>query len=108
VWAEVTLGGNFEFSKRPLPAARFGVRPEHIINSRKENQMPTMEIVKAWKDEEYRDTLTMEQLAQLPEHPSGIIEFEQPQLEDEGLFGPEVGRCKIITHYTNNNGKKCR
>ena len=48
--------------------------------------MPTLEIVKAWKDEEYRDTLTIEQRVQVPEHPSGIIEFEQPELEDETLF----------------------
>jgi mersacidin/lichenicidin family type 2 lantibiotic len=66
-----------------------------------------MEIVKAWKDEEYRDTLTTEQLAQLPQHPSGVIEFEQPKLEDESLFGPEVARCKFITHHTENRGNKC-
>jgi len=62
--------------------------------------MPTMEIVKAWKDEEYRATLTAEQRAQLPEHPSGIIEFEQPELEDESMFGPAAGHCKIYTNYT--------
>ena len=69
--------------------------------------MPTIEIVKAWKDEEYRDTLTGEQLAQLPEHPSGIIEFAEPQLEDESLFGPEARRCKFFTHHTQNRGNKC-
>ena len=73
--------------------------------------MATMEIVKAWKDEEYRDTLTTEQLAQLPEHPSGIIEFEQPELEDESLFGPEARKCKFscifLTHHT-IHGSKCR
>ena len=63
--------------------------------------MPTMEIVKAWKDEEYRATLTAEQRAQLPEHPSGIIELEQPELEDESLFGPEAGHCKFYTNSTN-------
>ena len=63
--------------------------------------MPTLEIVKAWKDEEYRDTLTLEEKAQLPEHPSGLIEFGQPQFEDESLFGPEARRCKFFSHnYT--------
>ena len=63
--------------------------------------MPTMEIVKAWKDEEYRDTLTAEQRVQLPEHPSGVIEFGQPRLEDESLFGPTGGsRCKFISNST--------
>ena len=62
--------------------------------------MPAMEIVKAWKDEDYRDTLTAEQRAQLPEHPSGVIEFGQPELEDESLFGPVAGHCKIFSKTT--------
>jgi mersacidin/lichenicidin family type 2 lantibiotic len=70
--------------------------------------MPTTEIVKAWKDEEYRNTLSPDQRAQLPTHPSGLIEFDQPELEDESLFGPAVNRCKFITHHTQNNGQKCR
>jgi len=70
--------------------------------------MPTIEVVKAWKDEEYRDTLTVEQRAQLPQHPAGVIEFWAPQLEDESLFGPALRRCKFISNYsrlcTKNNG----
>ena len=46
----------------------------------------THEVVRAWKDEDYRDTLTAEHRAELPEHPAGTIEFEQPELEDEILF----------------------
>jgi len=74
-------------------------------------QIPTTEIVKAWKDEEYRDSLTAEQRAQLPPHPSGLIAFGVPQLEDESLFGPEAAKCKFITKsttqgkcYTNSPG----
>jgi mersacidin/lichenicidin family type 2 lantibiotic len=64
--------------------------------------MQTMEIAKAWKDEDYRDTLTTEQQAQLPQHPAGVIEFAEPQLEDESLFGPAARRCKFISNkYTN-------
>jgi mersacidin/lichenicidin family type 2 lantibiotic len=48
--------------------------------------MNTTEIVRAWKDEDYRDTLTAERGAELPQHPAGAIEFEQPELEDETLF----------------------
>ena len=64
------------------------------------------ETVKAWKDEDYRDTLTVDQLAQIPAHPSGIIEFEKPQLTDESLFGPAANRCKWITNHT-RHGSKC-
>ncbi len=35
--------------------------------------MPTLEVIKAWKDEEYRDSLPQEQRAQLPEHPAGAV-----------------------------------
>jgi mersacidin/lichenicidin family type 2 lantibiotic len=64
--------------------------------------MTTIEVTKAWKDEEYRDTLTTEQLAQVPTHPAGVIEFAEPQLEDESLFGPSARKCKFISHnYTN-------
>ena len=45
--------------------------------------MAASEVIKAWKDEEYREKLTEEQKAQLAKHPSGLIEFEQPELEDE-------------------------
>ena len=63
--------------------------------------MPTLEIVKAWKDEEYRDTLTAEQRAQVPAHPSGIIEFGEPELEDETLFvGKRIGTLKGCSPVT--------
>ena len=70
--------------------------------------MATSEIVKAWKSEDYRNTLSADQRAELPAHPAGLIEFAEPQLQDESLFGPEAGRCKFITHQTLNKGSKCR
>jgi mersacidin/lichenicidin family type 2 lantibiotic len=48
--------------------------------------MPTLEIIKAWKDEEYRDTLTLEQRGQVPEHPSGAIEFEESDQREDDQF----------------------
>jgi len=45
--------------------------------------MKTNEVIRAWKDEDYRETLTPEHRAKLPQHPAGRIEFEQPELEDE-------------------------
>ena len=37
--------------------------------------MSTLQIVRAWKDESYRNSLTQEQRAALPAHPAGTIEF---------------------------------
>jgi mersacidin/lichenicidin family type 2 lantibiotic len=45
--------------------------------------MEATEVIQAWKDEQYREKLIAQQKAQLPEHPAGLIEFEQPELEDE-------------------------
>jgi mersacidin/lichenicidin family type 2 lantibiotic len=50
--------------------------------------MPTLEIVRAWKDEEYRDTLSAEQQDQLPRHPAGLIEFQEGTVEAGGTFWP--------------------
>ena len=54
--------------------------------------MTTLETVKAWKDEDYRDTLTIEQQADLPEHPAGSIELQYSELGDKGIvFGGTHG-----------------
>jgi mersacidin/lichenicidin family type 2 lantibiotic len=53
--------------------------------------MTTLETVKAWKDEEYRDTLTEAQRQKLPAHPAGVIELEPAQPGGEGPFGPVNG-----------------
>ena len=37
--------------------------------------MSTLQIVRAWKDEAYRNSLTQAQRDQLPAHPAGTIEF---------------------------------
>ena len=37
--------------------------------------MKTADIVKAWKDEDYRASLGPQQLAELPAHPAGDIEL---------------------------------
>ena len=48
--------------------------------------MPTLEIVRAWKDEEYRETLTLKQRGQVPEHPSGVLEFEESDQREDDPF----------------------
>jgi mersacidin/lichenicidin family type 2 lantibiotic len=70
--------------------------------------MAAIEVIKAWKDEEYRKTLTTDQKAQLPPHPSGLIEFEQPQLEDETPLRVGAKYTRHCSHgcYT-ARGKGC-
>jgi mersacidin/lichenicidin family type 2 lantibiotic len=39
------------------------------------------EIIRAWKDAEYRESLSRRQRAQLPEHPAGLIELSDDELD---------------------------
>jgi mersacidin/lichenicidin family type 2 lantibiotic len=38
--------------------------------------MSNVNIIRAWKDADYRRTLTAEQRASVPAHPAGAIEFQ--------------------------------
>lgn len=53
--------------------------------------MTNNEIVRTWKDEDYRLGLGKEELAFVPPHPAGIIE-----LTDEDLAGVEGAETLII------------
>ena len=54
------------------------------------------EIVRAWKDSEYRASLTEAQRAQLPEHPAGLIELTDEQLGVAG--GEEAATWRADTY----------
>lgn len=42
--------------------------------------MSNVDIIRAWKDEEYRLSLTEAQLAALPPNPAGLIELQETDL----------------------------
>ncbi len=44
--------------------------------SKKEKTMSIEQIIKAWKDEDFRNSLSAEQLENLPENPTGLIELD--------------------------------
>ena len=44
--------------------------------------MSKFDIIRAWKDEEYRKTLSEEELALLPANPAGIVELTDEALDD--------------------------
>jgi mersacidin/lichenicidin family type 2 lantibiotic len=44
--------------------------------------MSQQDVIKAWKDEEYRFSLGATELANLPLHPSGILELTDEALDD--------------------------
>lgn len=60
-------------------------------------QLSNEEIIRAWKDEAFRDSLTEDQRSQLPNHPSGQIEIDDKTLDETILAGRTIhrsrGRC---------------
>jgi mersacidin/lichenicidin family type 2 lantibiotic len=48
--------------------------------------MSTIDVIRAWKDEDYRNSLSPEQREQLPTNPAGLVE-----LNDGDLNGVEGG-----------------
>ncbi|HEU4511211.1 MAG TPA: mersacidin/lichenicidin family type 2 lantibiotic [Pyrinomonadaceae bacterium] len=54
--------------------------------------MSQLDIVRAWKDEEYRNSLSETQRASLPQNPAGVVE-----LTDAELTGAAGGEDPIIT-----------
>ena len=60
--------------------------------------MAHLDIIRAWKDEEYRLSLSEAERALLPAHPAGLMELTDAQLdviEGGSIFGPIV----IATWY---------
>jgi len=53
--------------------------------------MKKSQLIRAWKDEEYRRSLTAEERAALPENPAGVAD-----LEDETLQSLTGGCCPTI------------
>jgi mersacidin/lichenicidin family type 2 lantibiotic len=42
--------------------------------------MSNFDIIRAWKDEDYRNSLTEDQKSQLPENPAGMIDLSDEQM----------------------------
>ena len=43
--------------------------------------MSKLDIIRAWRDSDYRLSLTKTEREQLPEHPAGLIELDDVDLE---------------------------
>ncbi|MBO1051935.1 MAG: mersacidin/lichenicidin family type 2 lantibiotic [Dolichospermum sp. DET73] len=43
--------------------------------------MSNLDIIRAWKDEEYRNSLSAEQKAQLPENPAGMVDLTDEETQ---------------------------
>ena len=57
--------------------------------------MRTEDIIRAWKDEAFRQSLDTNQQARLPEHPVGLVE-----LQDDDLTNADGGSTFLICTYS--------
>jgi len=60
------------------------------------------DIIRAWKDEEYRNSLSEEQRAQLPENPAGMVELSDEAMQNVGGGLLSIFGCNGNGGNTNN------
>ena len=60
----------------------------------------TIDVIRAWKDESYRESLTPEQRAALPANPAGAIELTENELAAvDGAMTPVIIGLTISLNY---------
>lgn len=58
--------------------------------------MATLDVVRAWKDEEYRKSLPEDVQAQLPEAPDNVGELSDEQLQQAAGCGLDIELNDVI------------
>jgi mersacidin/lichenicidin family type 2 lantibiotic len=58
-------------------------------------KLNVQDIIRAWKDKQFRDSLSEEQRAQLPANPAGLVEIDDEQLVQVagGAWNTRNGAC---------------
>jgi mersacidin/lichenicidin family type 2 lantibiotic len=62
--------------------------------------MSNRDIIRAWKDEDYRLSLSAAERALLPEHPAGLIELAGAEMD--GVEGGVQGIRPFTVHHCPN------
>ncbi len=73
--------------------------------------MKFVDVIRAWRDPEYRATLSSDELAALPAHPAGLIELSDAELASAaGLESIDTLAITInspCTDWTFRNNIRC-
>ena len=66
--------------------------------------MSDLDIIRAWKDEVYRASLSVKEQAHLPKNPAGAIELTEDELQgvDAGFAGTSASMTTTVTYDTAN------
>ncbi len=72
--------------------------------------MSHLSVIRAWRDEDYRASLTPEQQSTLPENPAGLIALSEAGLGrvQGGLVRPETLQPGNCTEFTRNCPSICQ
>lgn len=62
--------------------------------------MSNIDIIRAWKDEEYRNSLSEEQRSHLPNNPAGITELSDEDME------AVAGGLMLVSSVSTGTGSK--
>jgi len=68
--------------------------------------MSKSDVVRAWKDPLYRASLSREEIAGLPAHPSGLVELDEEQLK-RLAGGQTITTARTCTEFSFNNMHAC-
>jgi len=68
----------------------------------RKNHMNTIDLIRAWKDAEYRNSLSAAELAILPANPAGLVELPEEEMAvvagGKSYFTGTCGRvCQVLT-----------
>jgi mersacidin/lichenicidin family type 2 lantibiotic len=74
--------GENECSNSVIRYKKYRINPVNEPRFNKENMMSNVDVVRAWKDPEYRRNLSKAELQLLPEHPAGLIELSPSECSD--------------------------
>jgi mersacidin/lichenicidin family type 2 lantibiotic len=74
--------------------AHAGRKQQQETLAMKKQTLTVQEIIRAWKDKNFRDSLSEEQRAQLPANPAGLVEIEDAQLVQVAGGAVYSGTCK--------------
>jgi len=69
--------------------------------------MSPTQVVRAWRDPQYRSTLSPEQLAGLPSHPAGLIELSDDQLASASGVHKVITVLPPCTVWTFHSNVRC-
>jgi mersacidin/lichenicidin family type 2 lantibiotic len=67
--------------------------------------MQDIDVIRAWKDPVYRARLSREEIAGLPDHPSGLVELSEEQLRSAS--GAVITTFRTCTMQSFNSFRSC-